>query len=172
VSFAAITLYVASQLVFIVSYFFIDSVWKLLNTPSHNSKNEVNLAPKPSVCVCCPSIFVFHWNIPNILHTSFKYLELQKGTTFMSQITDDTYSLATRFLNTIKMLAFCTESYLFISVKSFYVRKLGAGVGESVQTLGYGLEDRGSISESGNDGGFLLATASRQALGLNQTPIQ
>jgi hypothetical protein len=33
VSFAAITLCVASQQVFIVVYFIIDSVWKLLDTP-------------------------------------------------------------------------------------------------------------------------------------------
>jgi hypothetical protein len=39
VSFAAITLYVASQRVFIVVsvHFFIDSVRKLLDTPSYNS---------------------------------------------------------------------------------------------------------------------------------------
>jgi hypothetical protein len=35
VSFAAITLYVASQRVFIVVYFVIDSVRKLLDTPSY-----------------------------------------------------------------------------------------------------------------------------------------
>jgi hypothetical protein len=35
VSFAIITLCVASQRVFIVAYFVIDSVWKLLNVPSY-----------------------------------------------------------------------------------------------------------------------------------------
>jgi hypothetical protein len=38
VSFAAITLRVVSQLVFIVVYFIIDSVRKLLDTPSYYSK--------------------------------------------------------------------------------------------------------------------------------------
>jgi hypothetical protein len=37
VSFATITLCVASQRVFIVVYFVIDSVRKLLNTPSYNN---------------------------------------------------------------------------------------------------------------------------------------
>jgi hypothetical protein len=35
VSFAAITLYIASQRVSIFVYFVIDSVWKLLDTPSY-----------------------------------------------------------------------------------------------------------------------------------------
>jgi hypothetical protein len=35
VSFAAITLFIATQRVFIVVYFVIDSVRKLLDTPSH-----------------------------------------------------------------------------------------------------------------------------------------
>jgi hypothetical protein len=35
VSFTAITLCVAPQRVFIVVYFVIDSVWKLLDTPSY-----------------------------------------------------------------------------------------------------------------------------------------
>jgi hypothetical protein len=38
VSFAAVTLCVASQQVFIVVYFFIDSVRNLLDTPSYDAK--------------------------------------------------------------------------------------------------------------------------------------
>jgi len=43
VSFAAITLCVASQRVFIVVYFVIDSVRKLLVTPSYNVARNVKL---------------------------------------------------------------------------------------------------------------------------------
>jgi hypothetical protein len=45
VSFAAITLRVASQRVFIVVsvYFVIDSVWKLLDTPSYYVKVKLSL---------------------------------------------------------------------------------------------------------------------------------
>jgi hypothetical protein len=58
VSFAAITLCVASQQVFIVTvvYFVIDSVWKLLDTPSYGvsalhslSKTESGLKKRPQV---------------------------------------------------------------------------------------------------------------------------
>jgi len=38
VSFAPIILCVASQQVFVVVYFIIDSVWKLLDTPSYEVK--------------------------------------------------------------------------------------------------------------------------------------
>jgi hypothetical protein len=40
VSFAAITLHVASQRVFIVVYFVVDSVRKLLDTPSYTVKQK------------------------------------------------------------------------------------------------------------------------------------
>jgi hypothetical protein len=39
VSFATITLYVSSQQVFVIVYFVIDSVWKLLDTPSYLCSN-------------------------------------------------------------------------------------------------------------------------------------
>jgi hypothetical protein len=46
VSFAAITLYVASQRVFVVVYFVIDSVWKLLDTPTYMGRIRLDV-------LCC-----------------------------------------------------------------------------------------------------------------------
>jgi len=53
VSFAVITLRAASQPVFIVVYFFIDSVRELLDTPSYVIR-IVKLMTCPCVCVPLP----------------------------------------------------------------------------------------------------------------------
>jgi hypothetical protein len=45
-------------------------------------------------------------------------------------------------------------------------------VDQSVWRLGYGLDNRGSISGRGNDGIFLFTTPSRPALGPTQPPNQ
>jgi hypothetical protein len=52
VSFAAITLYVASQRVFIVVYFVIDSVRKLMDTPSYIGSQVLKLSLHHSSVVC------------------------------------------------------------------------------------------------------------------------
>jgi len=49
----------------------------------------------------------------------------------------------------------------------------GAVAAQSLYWLGYGLDDRGSIPDRGNDKFFFLfATASRTNLGPTQSPIQ
>jgi len=49
---------------------------------------------------------------------------------------------------------------------------MGAVVVQSVQRLGYGLDDQGLIPERGNDRIFFFTTASRPALGPTHPPIQ
>jgi hypothetical protein len=57
VGFAAITLCVASQRVFIVVYFVIDSVRKLSDTPSHHKKvNLINI--RMDICEFCIISFI------------------------------------------------------------------------------------------------------------------
>jgi hypothetical protein len=72
VSFAAITLCVASQLVFIVAvvvvYFIIDSVRKLLDTPTYDAPHYVILIILPLFSLCYIQIFysVFYTHKPSI----------------------------------------------------------------------------------------------------------
>jgi hypothetical protein len=53
-----------------------------------------------------------------------------------------------------------------------YEKDFGAGIAQLVQSLGYRLDDRGSILAAAIIRFFLCATASRQALGPTQLPIQ